>query len=160
MIKVGVSLIFLALLIACGYSKHLSDIELEQRFVSNKVDFLKLAKMLDDDKNIVRLSHENIFYSGSSQNKISEERLREYRNLLRKLKLDIGIHRDNPSSIRFIASTKGFPISSSEKSFLFSTNDVSPLVGSLDQIIAIDYGDRSPIYKKIDDNWYLVYESW
>lgn len=158
--KFNLILAFLILIIGCGAFKHPSDTDMKQKFLSNKEDFFKLVKMLEEDKKIVRLDYEDVFYSDNSRGKISEEKLNEYRSLLRKLKLEAGIHRDNISSVRLIASTNRLSLSNSEKSFLYSIDDVSPIVESLDQEIANDYGDHPPAYKKIDNNWYLVYESW
>lgn len=151
-------LVCVALIWGCTSPGHPSDKEMMQRFSIHKADFVRLSVMLEEDKDIVRMTSDEIFFSGESR-EIPRERLLEYRNLLKKLELDTGIHRDNVKSVRLIASSKGFPIPNSEKSFVYSTEDVSPLVESLDHLGSD--GKQLPVFKELEkDNWYLVFESW
>ena len=151
-------LVCAALIWSCTSPGHPSDKELMQRFSIHKADFVRLSVMLEEDKDIVRMTSDEIFFSGESR-AIPRERLLEYQNLLKKLELHIGIHRDNVKSVRLIASSNGFPTRNSEKSFVYSTEDVSPLVDSLDNFGSD--GKQQPVFKELEeDNWYLVFESW
>ena len=108
----------------------------------------------------VRLDYKFVFMSESSNRKISEERLNEYRRLFKELKMDAGVHRDRNGAVRLVASSAGVFISNSEKSYVYSNTELSPLVDSLDRVAQNDHGDQSPVYKKLYGNWYLYYESW
>lgn len=158
MIKLGSILIFTTLFVACILN-YPSDEVLEQRFHSNKAEFDKLIAMLDEDKDIVTLGLNYVFYKGESSREVSEERLNEYRKLFKKLKLNAGIYRDNESSVRLIIFKKGW-LTNSEKSYLYSSIEPSTLVNSLDDVIKNDAGNHRSVHKKIQDNWYLYYESW
>jgi hypothetical protein len=158
MMKLGFILIFVTLFVVCILN-YPSDEVLEQRFHSNKTEFEKLITMLNEDRDIVRLSFDNVFYKGESSHEVSEERLYEYRKLFKKLKLNAGIYRANESSVRLIIFKRGW-LTNSEKSYLYSSIEPSIIVNSLDDIIKNDPGNRRLVHKKIQDNWYLYYESW
>jgi len=158
MIKRAIILIHLVFLSNCSFFAHPSDTEMLLRFRSHKTEFVQLLTMLSDDKEIVRLTDKNVFYSDAFEGNISNDRFKEYRTLLTKLQLDYGVHRDNASTVRFIASSKGFPVASSEKSFVYSTSDLSPLAGSLDDLVYKK--NQQQVFRKIEENWYLGYESW
>ncbi|MBK9165757.1 MAG: hypothetical protein IPM21_17970 [Acidobacteria bacterium] len=149
--------VYLFLICGCSLSGHPSDNELMQRFSMHKADFVRLSVMLEEDNDIVRMTNGEIFFSGESR-QIPSERRSEYRSLIEKLELDTGIHRDNVKSVRLIASSKGFSTATSEKSFLHSTEDVGPLADSLDNLGS--KGKQPSVYKKLDDHWYIVFESW
>jgi hypothetical protein len=139
---------------------HPSDNALKQQLKSKEKEFNKLAVMLNEDLNVVRLNDEDIFLIDDSKSAPSQERLVEYRRLFRELKIEKGIHRDNAKQVRLIVSSKGLFIPNSEKSFMYSTEDPSPLVDSIDAIVSKYQGDHPPIYKKLGGNWYIYYESW
>ncbi len=84
----------------------------------------------------------------------------EYRRLFRELEIEAGMHRDGASTVRLIASSKGLLMANSEKSYVYSSVEPSPLVESLDAVIRKDGGDQAPVFKKVRGNWYLYYESW
>ncbi len=157
MIKLGCFLLILASQIGCSFP---SDRELESRFYENRTDFETLGVMLVEDKDVVVLDQDHIFYNGDTPKPISTERLARYRGLLAKLRIDGGIARGHDGSTSLIASYNGFPIRSSGKGFYYSTSNVSPIAESLDSVIRNDRGDTKPTFKRIEGNWYLVYESW
>jgi len=156
--KLGSILIFCVLFTACIFN-YPSDGILEQRFHSNKAEFDKLITMLKEDRDIVTLGFNYVFYKDESSRELSEERLNEYRKLFKELNLNSGIYRDNESSVRLIIFEKGW-LTNSEKSYLYSSIKPSEIVNSLDEIIKNDAGNHRAAYKKIQDNWYLYYESW
>ena len=119
-------------LLSCG---HPAEIQLQEKFQANKTDFIELVQMLEQDKDIVTLTKNNIFYEEGNSQKISAERLSEYRKLLDKLELKSGN--------------------------AYSPSELSPIVSSLDQIIQNDPGDTSLKFEELSTpNWYLSYESW
>ncbi len=116
--------------------------------------------MLGEDSDVVRLSNDFVFMSEGSRRSLSEERLSEYRRLFRELGIEAGMHRDDANTMRLIASSRGLLMVGSEKSYVYSSAEPSPLVESLDAVIRKDGGDQAPVYKRVSGNWYLYYESW
>jgi hypothetical protein len=162
---VNIRLIFLFLTLCilstgCGLGRHPSDEVLEQQLKSREKEFTRLATMLNEDLNVVRLSDEDVFLNDNSKPAPSQERLAEYRHLFRELKLEKGIHRDNANQVRLIASSKGLLVASSEKSFMYSSENPSPLVDSIDAIVSKAHANQDPVYKRLGGNWYIYYESW
>lgn len=158
--KVGLFLA-LTMVAGCGFSRHPSDEILAQRLKSNEAAFNRLAVMLFEDSDIVRLCDDCVFLSEGSNRHIPDERLREYRRLFKELGIEAGFHRDGVHAVRLIASSKGGVfLPGSEKSYVYSKIEPSPLVDSLDKVIARDRGDQAPIFRKLGDDWYLYYESW
>lgn len=145
----------------CGLSGHPSDEVLAQRLKSNEAKFNRLAAMLFEDSDIVRLCDDCVFLSEGASRQIPDERLREYRHLFKELGIEAGFHRDGANAVRLIAWSRGGAfLPGSEKSYVYSKVEPSPLVDSLDKVISRDRGDQSPIFRKLGDNWYLYYESW
>lgn len=151
---------FLAFVAGCNLSSHPTDRVLEARLESNQGDFDILIRMLTEDQDIVRLDNKFVFLSERSNRNVPNERLEAYRNLFAKLGLKGGFHRDEHKGLRFIASSGGTFIPSSEKSYVYSTNLLTPTVDSLDAVIERDRGDQQPVFKKLHGGWYLYYESW
>ena len=144
---------------ACNFSSHPTDGELVQTLKSNQSDFDTLIKMLIEDEDIVRLDDKFVFFREGSSRAVPKERLGVYRTLFAKLRLERGFQRDRDNALRLIASSGGI-FSNSEKSYIYSTTPLVPLVDSLDYVIARDRGDQKPVYKKLHDSWYLYYASW
>lgn len=154
------SIAVLMLLAGCNATSHPSDQVLEHRFRARESDFNKLVQMLNEDKDIVRLDGDFVFLNDSSTRNISNHRLAEYRRLFKAVGLESGIHRDRVHAVRLIASSKGLFIPTSEKSYVYSSVEPSPVVESLDKIIERNRGDQPPVFKRLSGDWYLYYESW
>jgi hypothetical protein len=140
-------------------SSHPTDHQLEERLRSNQSDFDRLVVMLSEDNEIVRLDDKFVFFTEGANREVPEERLRAYRDLFAKLRLERGFHRDRDNALRFIASARDVG-ASSEKSYIYSTTPPTPLVDSLDYVIERDRGEQKPVYKKLQGSWYLYYASW
>jgi hypothetical protein len=151
--------ILLVSLGACGMSHHPSDAVLVERFHTHQPDFEKLVAMLNQDKDVVRITTKSAFLKEGATRRLSKERVEEYRRLLKLLQLDGGVQRDQDGLV-LIASMKGVVIANSAKSYLYTPKEPSPLVDSLDQVINKTRGDQKPIHMRISGNWYLDYESW
>jgi hypothetical protein len=150
-----------AVFVGCAGSRHPSDEELEQRLKTHAAEFNRLVAMLFEDSDVVRLVDDRVFFSeGATRKKISDKRLIEYRQLFKAVGLEAGFHRDSADSVRLIASSEGLFVPTSEKSYVYSKGEVSPLVDSLDRVIERDRGDQSPVFRKLGGGWYLYYESW
>ena len=145
----------------CALTSHPSDEALAERLRSSELAFNRLAAMLFADSDIVRLSDQHVFLVEGSNRQISDERLREYRSLFKELGIEAGFHRDRGNALRLIASSKGGVfLPGSAKSYVYSRVEPSPMVDSLDKVMAGNRGDQAPIFRKLGGNWYLHYESW
>jgi hypothetical protein len=143
----------------CDTVAHPSDAVLIERFYRHQADFEKLVTMLDQDRDLVRITAKNVFLEKGATRQVPKERHDEYRRLLELLQLNGGIQRDKDGLI-LIASLKGIIIPNSSKSYLYALTEPSPLVESLDHVVSNNRGDQRPVYKRISGNWYLDYESW
>jgi hypothetical protein len=145
----------------CALTSHPSDEALAERLKSSESAFNRLASMLFEDSDIVRLSDQHVFLAEGSNRQISDERLSEYRRLFKHLGIEAGFHRDSGNAVRLIASSKGGVfLPGSEKSYVYSKVEPWPIVDSLDKVMARNQGDQPPIFHKLSGNWYLYYESW
>jgi hypothetical protein len=153
-------LVAVAFFVGSRVAPHPSDREMEQRLIAHEAEFNRLIDMLFEDKEIAIIDYDYVFPEQGSSITISNERLREYRSLFRKIGLDVGAARDNPNTIRLVASRKGLFLPRSEKSYVYSKIEPTPLVDSLDEIAKENSGKHSPVYRRLKGNWYLYYEIW
>ncbi|MCO6510049.1 MAG: hypothetical protein J5I65_04580 [Aridibacter famidurans] len=129
-------------------------------FDSNRGNYEKLVEMLKSETNVVKISPNTVSYENIKGARLTQKRLEEYRHLMADLNL-ASIRIDSPNVIRFVRSSKGFLLVSSEKSFVRSEHRPGPVVDSVDELIRKNHSeDQPPVYKKIAPNWYLFYESW
>jgi len=156
---VVMAIAFLLCSISCSTS-HPTDYTLEQNLRLHQADFDKLVSMLNEDKDILRISDENVFFNEHSKHALPQERLNEYRHFFKKLELEGGVHREGNNTLIFIASNRGLLIPNSGKTYVYTLQPPSPIVDSLDDIIKSKTGDQTPIYKRLYGHWYLAYESW
>ena len=122
-------------------SSHPSDYALEQNLRLHQADFNSLVSMLDEDKDVMRISDRYVFFKEHSGRVLPQERLAEYRRLFKKLQLEGGVHREGDDTLIFIASNRGVVVPYSGKTYVYARQQPSPLVDSLDNIIKSDSGD-------------------
>lgn len=158
MIRLIFSLVFLIFPLNCGHLVLPSEETLIRNFSKNKCDFYRLVVMMNEDTDIRQISNDYIFYISHDERTISDERLKVYRQILKELGINKGIHRDDSKSVRLVASTKGIPIETYSKAYLYTTEVPEPLVESIDKFVSSS--KQPPVYRKLEENWYLVYESW
>jgi hypothetical protein len=140
---------------------HPSDQTLEDRFRSNQAQFEELLKMLDEDSDVARIGQGFAFLTSGADPGLSKERLEKYREFFKVLRLEGRVHRQDQSTVRFIASTnQNVFLGNSEKLYLHSEVAPSPLVDSLDEVIKTSGGKEARGFKKLSGSWYLAYESW
>lgn len=151
-------LLALGSLSGCHGFSHPSDESLIERFHSEQADFEKLVAMLSEDRNLVRLTGDYVSYRNYAT-PLPNERLVEYRRLLKSLMLSDGVSR-SPDGFQLVASSRGMVLASSAKSYSYSLKEPAPIVDSLDAVIKQNRGDQQPIWRRISGNWYLSYESW
>ncbi len=147
--------IFLLYCLSC--SSHPSEATLQKTFHDNREDFERLLRMTNEDVGIRRFTKDIVFYDDDKE--ISEERANEYRQILDKLRIEHGFSIYDSKSVAFIASSGNkYIFDRSYKAFLYSTGQQTPIVDSIDKFVT--YGKRDPVYMKLSDNWYLMYEAW
>lgn len=165
------SLVFIllsGLFFSCD-NEHPSDSRLLVNFQSHETEFNRLIKMVTDDAKVVRISPEYTWLDDNftwprpeSELGITKARWEEYRQIFRKLGLEEGIAwytiPDGP--VLLLASVRGKFAGGSEKGYAFSTKPLSPLVESLDhtQVGGKTQRPDLPVYRKINNNWYLYYK--
>lgn len=162
-----VSLVVVCCLSSCSVGSsdvgltHPSDELMIRQFRKEQERFETLVKMLNKEKNLVEISLDSVIYERRQGENIQPKRLKLYRIFIEDLGLE-SIRMDSQNEkIRLVASLKGLLLVSSEKSYVYSTFDQTPLVDSLDEFIRSNrFEDQPPIYKRISPNWYLFYESW
>jgi hypothetical protein len=168
--------IFLSLLIFSGFALFYlifhplkSDKQLIDDFHRNQTNFEKIVRMANEDKNVKSIYEDFVLLNGyenwrdDSQNGFSTKRWNAYKELLSNL--------ENPSLSRISkegdileivsASTAVSEISEDEtivitKGYAYSLKEPAPLVESLDEL---GFKDGGTFYKKIDENWYLYFDS-
>ena len=122
--------------------------------------------MADEDSKLIRIASDFTWLEGNlnwprpeSELGFSKQRWDEYRLLFKKLGLQGGVMRRSgmPGTIFLIASTKGLAAGGSAKGFVFSSIRLSPVIDSLDTRNT-PMKDRVPIYKSLEERWYLYYE--
>lgn len=133
-----VCLVLITVFVACSPK----DLTMEQFFKKNKPIFTKLAQMKLED------SQFNWVHNSSTprDKSLSEERWDEYIKLMNKINVRSLCSKDN--SVIFCKYD--------QKGYVYSEKELAPVYKSLDkeQSKAKPY---TPIYKKIDDKWYLFY---
>lgn len=166
-------LLVLALQNSCGLiadDPHPSDVELIDNFSKHETDFNVLVNMANEDSKVVRIAKDFTWLDTSvawprpeSELGFPKERWDMYRRLFKKLDLEKGLAwysvPDGP--ILLLASTRGMVTGGSDKGYAFSTNELSPLFESLDninlEIKRKKLPANVPVYKRLKDSWYLYY---
>ena len=150
--------ILLTSFIASCSSKHPSDKVLLSEFQSHKAEFDKLLQMFLTDKGLGRVAYSFTRPENLNEIGISEQRLREYRDLFDELSLSAGIEGyDEKEAIWFHASTYGLSVSGSSKGFAYLTKPPQLVVDSLDGYRSKD-GRSFTAFRHIEGNWYLYYD--
>jgi len=159
---VGPLLLFCVL--AC---RHPSERAISALFDERSGDFEELRAMILEDDGIVCVNYG--FYDHRStlprsldrpSEFLSSERWQQYRVRFEKLGLDNGICRPlgedlkQDDRVRFNISTQGLLFAGSSKGIVYTTEEPSPLVRSIDN----GSPRSSIIYRRIRDDWYAYYE--
>ena len=164
---------------ACNTSaSHKTDAELEKNFLQNRENFNRLAKLVEEDKDLWRVSATSLgigwkFEVNTRDEKnstrlakneeINETRRNEYAQLLKKLGL-VGLTQSKipeGTGIFFVSTHRRTDATDTDtKGFAYITgNRPASVKNSLDEFNdnAHTSGDPSPEYKSLNDNWYLFF---
>jgi len=145
---------------------HPSDDSLIKNFQSHEADFDQLARMSQEDFNLIRIAPDFTWTQKSaawprpeSGLGFSPQRWDEYRGLFRKLDLKSGILSYQPDLVLFLASTKGLVTGGSSKGYAYCVKEPPLVVESLDNYSFKDSKkDIDRVYRRLKGNWYLFYE--
>lgn len=168
-----VLLVALSLLLAAKFSSFVSkgsahppDETLEENFREHEAEFDSLIRMSNDDPKVVRIAHNFTWLDTNahwprpdSEIGFSKERWGQYRRAFQALGLEQGLLKPlDTDTIFLIASSKGGVASGSAKGYAYSTKTLSPLSDSLDHIPP-ELLNLPVVYKRLERNWYLFYQS-
>ena len=148
----------LALSSAACSGSHPSDRAMEEQLLSREANFAELVKAFSEDSYVNSIGLDYALMEGDAKEALSEARLSEYRDMLKRLGLSrIG---RGGGGIHLSISTKDLLVARSHKDFYYAKFEPSPLVDSIDSISGAggDRRDQAPVFKKIKGNWYLYYE--
>ena len=134
------------------------DEKLIQVFHKNQEDFDKIVKMLERDANIEDIEMRSVEYEDNSGPKISNKRMKKYRDLITKLRIRNGIYRGHDGGIYFNVYSQSGVLSGSEKGYVFSAKKYE-LVESLD-VLENSSEFEGVRYRELKGNWYLIYSKW
>ena len=155
-IKVIILICTVSFFVACDSPP--SDEELIQRFYKNQEDFNKIIKMLERDSNIRAVKMRRVEYKDNSEPKISNEKLKEYHDILARLGIKSGVYRGHDGGIYFNVYAQPGILSGSGKYYVFSAKKYE-LVESLD-VLENNPDFEGIRYRKLKENWYLTYSKW
>lgn len=159
-------------------ASHKTDAELEKSFLQNREDYNRLAKLVEEDKDLWRVSADTLGFGWkfevnardeknstrlANNEEISQARRKEYARLLKKLGL-IGLTQSKipeGTGIFFASTVRQTDATDSDtKGFAYIIGGKPASVrNSLDEFNdnARTSGDPAPEYKILKDNWYLFF---
>ena len=146
-----------------------SDRTLASDFARHKVRFERIVQMMNEDEEVTNVSDWGVSFAnlntwrGGTEPGFSPVRWHLYRELLKSLG-DGHVHSVSRVDGMIVFSTgdsdrspinefEGYTIS---KDFVYSLSEPSPLVWTLDWS---SFNASSPKFTKIDENWYLRFDS-
>jgi hypothetical protein len=127
-----------------------SDAGMFRHFSRREAAFEQLARMAEEDPQVWRIGSNFTDPDNRAELGLSDQRIAQYRALLRQAGVRVVIHRREPNYIVFSYWDFGSAISESDsKGFAYSTERLEPIVPSL---------DFRKGYRRIHGHWYLYYE--
>jgi hypothetical protein len=159
--------------VACGPfnsdGKHPSDAALVRRFEDHEDAFNRLVKMSNEDSQVIRVAYDFTrletnwaWPRADSKLGFTRQRWAEYRKLFNKLGLVTGLDREsssNGAAIYLVASAKGMTMRGSSKGYVYSEQQITNVVESLDrEALQPANSKHGAVYKPIRGHWYLYYD--
>jgi hypothetical protein len=132
---------------------HVTDQVLISDLRKNKNKYEKLISMFREDAP-ASVIHPTWM---SPDNVITAARWDEYKKLFLELGLDAGMRSWGGDSICFISTAQGLVTGGSSKGYMFKPENPKPLYMSLDNI-PDDLESNVMGYRKINDEWYIVFD--
>jgi hypothetical protein len=138
-----------------GCQRHLTDEEMIRQFYEHNDEFKQLLVMMKSEKNM----YGHPISSGwlMKNDDIDKNRVKEYRSLMKKVKLS-SISVNNEKNYFFFDKTYTgiIAIRSSRKGYFYTEKEESDLVDNLDTYVSPRRHDF--IARRIDKNWYIFLE--
>ena len=140
-----------------------ADKSLIKNFQKHRADFEKLARMVNEDRDLRGIIGGHLHSADSRtsdqayEEEFSEERLSEYHLLFSRL-IDYRVERlllKYDRGLVILVSSDWIAPDDVEKGYFYSRVEPGPLVGSLDKF---GFASKGIFYKKIDEHWYLYFE--
>lgn len=146
----------------CGFGGSMpSDKAMEENFRSHEADFEKLATMLKEDSNLAEVNFGEAYLRSHNRPKaeIPARRMNEYRRLLRQTGVDRITNFDGKNNFVFLfwSGWRENVPHETRKNYFYAEKPPSPLVDSLDSAEELPGERKFEAYKRIADNWYLLY---
>lgn len=168
-VVIALSLFLGAGLASCnGLSGPPSDARLRSTFMHHEGDFARLVSMCKQDRRVVRIASQFTWLAKNASWPrrdvgLTQARWNQYRSLFQRLGIRDGVSRrsDYPGAIFFIAYASGLVTDGSYKGFVYSTGELKPLAGSLDNgsWSRLDPKKEHVIrFKRLEAHWYLFRE--
>lgn len=170
---IALAFVALALLLAARLSvfeykdsPHPDDANLEAVFRQHEAEFNRLVEMSRVDRRVIRIAPDFTWLDDNagwprpeSELGFPKERWEEYRRLFKQLGLSNGILQNRAAGTTYlIASSNGLVTNGTMKGYAYSSEELSPMSDSLDDVTVMPTNKRV-MYKRLKDNWYLFYMS-
>ncbi|MDA0203841.1 MAG: hypothetical protein O3A53_04640 [Acidobacteria bacterium] len=134
---------------------HASDKVLIQHLERRAADFERLVAMFQQDNRASVVDYTHVQPDGV----ITVEQWDDYKALFDELELKGGVRRSEgqgPGTVWLVSTFQGFVTHGSSKGFLYQPTNSAPLYPSLDEMSENREG-LGIGYRKIDEEWYLVF---
>lgn len=145
---------------------HKTDAEMTANFQNHKSNFEKMLQMIEKDKDLKRVDNTWTLPEDPQTIGVSPERIAEYKELFRKAQTPRGFYSYLPNSVMFIGSSQGLAVSGSSKSYMiFFESAPENIVDDTDKyrskgsVEAERRECKFPVYKQIENNWYIRYDA-
>ena len=145
------------------YTGHPSDADFIAVFKTHRQEFEKLRGMVTTDEPLRRIFPDSVQPEDYQSRGISEQRIAEYHQLIRALKLHDVSATPNRGIITFTISTEGMLSRGSAKGIEWRREAPDPstmTTGSLDAFARAEKAARSKNrigYRRIEEHWLLVF---
>ncbi len=134
---------------------HPTDAELIENWTRNRKAFDELLRLFEGDQRLGRVAPDFIRPAKLEDAGVSRERIKDYQQRCRALRLEAGIEGyDEKSTIWFHASTRGLSVTGSSKGYAYVTRVPDLVVPSLDDYRSAD-GRSYTAYRHLEGDWYL-----
>jgi len=136
---------------------HQSDQQMIENFQSHQQEFEELRAMLLQDKAISIIGEDWTDPPDPIVVGVSKSRISEYRRIFKKINIAGGIRRyADDEGLELIASSQGYVVHGSSKSYVYSSEVPGELSQNLDNMSSANH-PLGQGYRRIQGNWYLKF---
>jgi hypothetical protein len=140
--------------------RHRSDADLIRTFTEHRTQFEEIVAMTSQDDKLRRVDDTWTDPADPAEAGVSAERIAQYREKMSAIGVARGFATyGGPGYVELYASAQGLVTGGSSKGYLHTTRPPAPLVEDLDAAAkAAGPSILPPVYRRIDQDWYLFYE--